>query len=87
MPGTINTIQVRGDGKIALHPTCKIDAGLLATMTLQSRTIDRALAQRLNKKFDVSSGLQELVSVGIGGSKIAKLSNVAGAEIPKKYLI
>jgi hypothetical protein len=74
VPGTINTIEVRSDGKIALHPTCKIDAALLATMTLQSRTIDRVLAQRLNKKFDVSGALQELLSVGMGGSKIAKLN-------------
>ena len=54
VPGTINTIEVRSDGKIALHPTCTIDAALLATMTLQSRTIDRTWAQRLDKKFDVS---------------------------------
>jgi hypothetical protein len=74
VPGTIHTIEVRSDGKIALHPTCKIDAALLAAMTLQSRTIDRALAQRLDKKFDVSGGLQELLSVGIGGSKIARLN-------------
>jgi hypothetical protein len=74
VPGTINTIELRSDGKIALHPTCKIDAALLATMTLQSRTIDRALAQRLDKKFDASGGLQELLSVGVSGSKIAKLS-------------
>ncbi len=74
VPGTINTIEVRGDGKIALHPTCTIDSELLAKMTIKSRTIDRSWAQRLDKKFDVSGQMQELVSVGMGGSKIAKLN-------------
>src|SRR5262245_52554886 len=29
LPGSINTIEVRSDGRIAIHPTCKIDAELL----------------------------------------------------------
>src|SRR5262249_31901289 len=28
LPGTINTIEVRSDGRIAIHPTCKIDTEL-----------------------------------------------------------
>ncbi len=74
VPGTINTIEVRSDGKIELHPTCTIDPELLAKMTLKSRTIDRDLAQRLDKKFDVSAQLQDLVSAGMGGKKTAKLN-------------
>src|ERR1700737_2637551 len=53
LPGTINTIEVRSNGKIAIYPTCKIDSELLAKMTLHSQTVDRTLAERLNKRFDV----------------------------------
>ena len=74
LPGTINTIEVRSDGKIELHPTCTIDPELLAKVTIRSRTIDRDLARRLDRKFDVSAQLQDLVSAGIGGNKGAKLN-------------
>jgi hypothetical protein len=74
LPGTINTIEVRSDGKIELHPTCTIAPELLAKVTIKSRTIDRDLARRLDRKFDVSAQLQDLVSAGIGGSKGAKLN-------------
>src|SRR5262249_28387955 len=52
MPGTIHTIEVRSDGKIELHPTCTINADVLARMTIASRTVDRIWDQRLDKKFD-----------------------------------
>ena len=74
LPGTINTIEVRSDGKIELHPTCTIDPELLAKVTIKSRTIDRDLARRLDRKFDASVQVQELVSAGIGGNKSAKLN-------------
>jgi hypothetical protein len=74
VPGTIHTIEVRSDRKIALHPTCTIDTELLAKMTLQSRTIDRSWEQRLDKKFDVSAHMHDLVSGGMEGNKIAKLN-------------
>lgn len=73
LPGTIHTIEVRSDGKIELHPTCTIDRELLAKITLKSRTIDRELARRLDRKFDISGQLQDLVSAAIGGSKSAKV--------------
>jgi hypothetical protein len=73
VPGTINTIEVRSDGRIALHPTCKIDPEVLAKMTIQSRTIDQTLTERLNKKFDVTARMQDLVSAGFGGNKTRRL--------------
>jgi hypothetical protein len=73
VPGTINTIEVRSDGRIALHPTCKIDPDALAKMTIQSRTIDQTLTERLNKKFDVTGRMQDLVSAGLGGNKAQRL--------------
>ncbi len=74
VPGTINTIEVRSDGKIELHPTCKIDSALLDRMTRSSRTIDRTLAERLNKGVDVSGRMKELVSIGMGGNKARRIN-------------
>lgn len=74
IPGTINTIEVRSDGKVELHPTCKMDVGMLAKMTIKSRTIDRDLALGLNKKFDISGEMQDLVSATIGHNRSAKLN-------------
>jgi len=69
LPGTINTIEVRSNGRMALHSTCTIDPELLAKLTVQSRTIDRTLTERLNKKFDIKGQMQDLVSAAIGGNK------------------
>ena len=44
IPGTINTIEVRSDGKVDLHPTCKMDVGMLAKMTIKSRGLRDKLA-------------------------------------------
>jgi len=74
VPGMINTVEVRSDGKIALHPTCKIDAGLLTKITIDSRTVDHTLAEQLKKKFDVSGRIQELVSMEIEGNKTKKIN-------------
>ena len=69
LPGTINTIEVRSNGKVAIYPTCKIDPNLLAKVTLHSHTVDRALAERLNRGFDVSSPIKEFLPFGMEGHK------------------
>src|SRR5262245_29742446 len=74
VPGTINTIEFRSDGKIELHPTCTIKADLLQNMTIASRTVDRIWEQRLDKTFEVSGRMQDLLSASATGSKIAKLN-------------
>jgi len=74
LPGTINTIEVRSDGRIAIHPTCKIDTELLDKVTLSSRTVDRTLAQRLNKGFDVPNRIEGFLPIEIKGHKAKKLS-------------
>jgi hypothetical protein len=74
VPGTINTIEVRSDGKVELHPTCKMDAAMLTKMTMESRTIDHDLAVGLNKNFDISGEMQNLISATVAGNRSAKLS-------------
>jgi len=69
LPGTINTIEVQSGGRITLHPTCKIHPGLLSKITLQSRTIDRNLAERLNKKFVVTDKMKDFLPIEIRGAK------------------
>jgi hypothetical protein len=73
LPGSINTIEVRSDGRIAIHPTCKIDAELLNKYTLRSRTIDRTLAERLSKGFDVTDRMEGLLPIEMKAHKAKKL--------------
>jgi hypothetical protein len=76
LPGTINTIEVRSDGRVAIHPTCKIDPELLSNLTLQSHTIDRTFAERLSKKFAVADWVKELLPIEMKGDK-AKTFNLS----------
>jgi hypothetical protein len=73
LPGSINTIEVRSDGRISIHPTCKIAAELLGGVTLRSRTIDRTLAERLNKGFNVTDRMEGLLPIEIKAHKAKKL--------------
>jgi hypothetical protein len=74
LPGTINTIEVRSSGKIAIYPTCKIDPELLAKLTLHSQTVDRTLAERLNKGFDVSDRIKDFLPIGMEGHKARRVN-------------
>ena len=74
LPGTINSIEVRSDGRIDIHPTCKIDSELLSKLTSQSRTVDRTLADRLSKKFVIVNRIEELLPIGIEGGKAKSLA-------------
>ena len=76
LPGTINTIEVRSDGRVAIFPTCKVDPEVLSKLTLQSHTIDRTLAERLNKKFAVGDWIKELLPIELEGDK-AKSVNLS----------
>jgi len=69
LPGTINTVEVRSNGKVAIYPTCNIDPQTLAKITLHSRTIDRTLAERLNKGFNLSGRLKDFLPVGVDAHK------------------
>jgi hypothetical protein len=74
VPGMINTVELRSDGKIELHPTCKIDPSLLANITIHSRTVDHSLVEQIKKRFDVSGRIQEFVSMEIEGNKTRKIN-------------
>jgi hypothetical protein len=76
LPGTINTIEVRSDGRIAIYPTCKIDPDLLNKLTLQAHTVDRTWAGRLSKKFVMMDWIRELLPIEIEGDK-AKSFNLS----------
>ena len=73
VPGTIHTIETRADGKIALHPTCTIPTDLLAGMTFESRTVDRSWEHRLDKSFDVSAHVRNLLVGGVETGKVSRL--------------
>src|SRR6476660_5779013 len=73
LPGTINTLEVESDGRIALHPTCKINPELLSKITLQSRTVDRSLAEKLSKKFVVTDKIKDFLPIEIRGAKARSL--------------
>jgi hypothetical protein len=69
LPGTINTIEVRSDGRVAIHPTCKIDPELLSKLTLESHTIDRTFAERLSKKFALADWIKEVLPIEMEGDR------------------
>jgi hypothetical protein len=76
LPGTINTIEVRSDGKVAIHPTCKIDPELLSKLTLESHTIDRTFAERLSKELAITDWIKEMLPIEMEGDK-AKTFNLS----------
>jgi hypothetical protein len=88
LPGTINTLEVGSDGRVTLHPTCKINSELLGRITLQSRTVDRSLAEKLNKKFAIE---EHLLPIEMKGSKVRNISlrlrNSSVLEITDEELI
>src|SRR6516164_9186092 len=74
LPGTINTIEVRSNGKIAIHPTCKINTETLAKITLHSHTVDHTLAQRLTKGIDLSGRIKDYLPFGLDAHKAKALN-------------
>lgn len=72
-PGTINTIELRSDGKVQLHPTCNIEDDRLAQYLIESPTEDHALVQYLNKGFDISAQIEGILSVNVDRNKTKKL--------------
>jgi hypothetical protein len=91
LPGTINTLEVGTDGRITLHPTCKIHAELLSKITLQSRTVDHRLAEKLDKKFGVTDKIEDFLPIEIRGTKVRSvdlsLRNSNVLEITDEELI
>jgi hypothetical protein len=91
LPGTINTIEVGSNGKIAIYPTCNIDPQTLAKITLHSHTIDRTLAERLNKGFNLSGRIKDFLPVGVDARKAKgvnlSLQNSTLLQITEEELI
>ena len=97
-PGTINTIEVVSDNKITLHPTCEIDAQILANLTQESHTVDHSLLQKLNKRLNISAQLKKIISSEIADNqakdvfisfkdvKILTMSDESLHELEKKLI-
>jgi len=69
-PGTINAVEFRSDGKIALHPTCDVSPELFTGKLQRSQTIDRALRQSLDKKLNISGQIKDMFEAAIGLNRI-----------------
>jgi len=74
LPGTINTLEVGADGRIRLHPTCKIQPELLSKITVQSRTVDRRLEEKLNKKLVIMDKIKDFLPIEVTGAKDRSLA-------------
>ena len=72
-PGTINTIEFLGNGKVEMHPTCDVAPGLLADKIQKSQTIDRELKQSLEKTLDVSAEVREKLEALAGITQISSI--------------
>lgn len=69
-PGTINTIEYLTNGRLELHPTCDVDATLLASKIQKSPTVDRDLKQSLEKNLDVSAQVRDKLSAVAGMQQV-----------------
>jgi hypothetical protein len=69
-PGTINTIEVTSDNRIKLHPTCDMDAQLLANLTQVSSTVDATMVQKLNKSYNLTSQIKSILTSEIADKQV-----------------
>lgn len=68
-PGTINTVQVAGDGRVLLNPTCDIDPKVLSAAIQESESTDESFTQVVAKRFDISSQIKKLLSSALAQSR------------------
>lgn len=69
-PGTINTVEYRSDGSLALYPTCDMPPKLLSNRTLTSQTVDHELTQSLDERFNVSGQVKKILEAVVGLNRI-----------------
>jgi hypothetical protein len=90
-PGTINTIELLGNGKVKLHQTCDVEPGLLADKIQKSQTIDRESKQSIEKTLDVSAEIRKKLEAVAGISQISfihlKLENANILSVTDESLI
>lgn len=70
LPGTINTVEIRSDGAVQLHPTCRMDRDVLAATMQQSITTVQERTARLENGFDVTAALRKVVGSTAVGEKV-----------------
>jgi hypothetical protein len=73
-PGTISTMEVLDDNKFTLYPTCQIDQELLSKLTMESKTVETSLVQRLNKSFNIIPQIKEMVSAEFADDKVKDIT-------------
>ena len=57
-PGTINTVEIRSDGSVRLHLTCKLDEKY---EHVEYDTIDRNYKERWENGFNITASLREKI--------------------------
>ena len=73
-PGTINTVETLSDGSLRLHPTCTMDKDMLASLWLESGTLDRQLVGNATNAFDAMADAFSVLAAHATGNRVKKIS-------------
>lgn len=98
LPGTINTVEIRSDGSVQLHPTCRMDRDALAAAMEQSSTASLEHAKRFESGFEATAALPSTaestavgekvrsVRVSLRDARILSMPDETLLEIQKQYI-
>jgi hypothetical protein len=69
-PGTFNSVEQVSDKTVKLHPTCKMDPGILKDLWEESPTVDREMTAHFSRNLDISSELLNSLKSKMSGKQI-----------------
>lgn len=69
-PGTFNSVEQLSDQSVKLHPTCNMDPEILEGLWDVSPTVDREMAARFSRDFDISAELSESLKSTMSSKQI-----------------
>jgi hypothetical protein len=69
-PGTFNSVELLSDKTVKLHPTCRMDPGMLEGLWEESPTVDREMTAHFSHNLDVSSDFLDSLKSKVSGKQI-----------------
>lgn len=72
-PGTINTVELLGHGRVQLYPTCDARPDLLVDKIQKSRTVSYDMKRAIEKTLNTSAEFQEKLKAGVGLNEVSSI--------------
>lgn len=69
-PGTFNSVEQLSDKTVKLHPTCKMDPGILEGLWEESPTVDREMTAHFSHNLHLSSDFLDSLKAKMSGKQI-----------------